>query len=165
MWKLVSCQWKCVFKLLHIRIEPRHDYVPSVMVFSPLTHILMLRHHISCFSELQEFAKASYRLLGCVYTVIRVSLMERWKGERVAEASRHTNHSRRIAGVRPLFVQILHKCCKARTCHTFRNQAFVYASICTRDYDYLWPQFPFHSHVVLYLVPNLYIPYLIFIPL
>jgi len=134
MWKLVSCQCKCVIKVLHIRIEPRHDYVQSITVFSPLAQILMLRHHISCFSELQEFAKTSYRLLGCVlYTVIRVSLMERRKGERVAETSRHTNHSKRIAGVRLLFVQILHKCSKAKTCHTFRNLAFVYPSICTRD--------------------------------
>ena len=77
MWKLVSCQWKCVFKVLHIRIVPRHDYVQFITIFLPLAQILMLRHHISCFSELQEFAKASNRLLGCVDTVIRVSLMER----------------------------------------------------------------------------------------
>ena len=133
MWKLVSCQWKCVFKVLHIRIEPRYDCVQSITVFSPLAQILMLKHHITCFLELQEFAKGLFRLLGCVYTVIRVSLMERRKGERVAEASRHTNHSRRTAGVRPLFVHILHKSSKAKTCHTSRNQAFVYPSICTRD--------------------------------
>lgn len=143
MWKRVSCQWKCVFKVLHIRIEPRHDNVQSITVFSPLAQILMLRHHISCFSELLEFAKASDRLLCCVYTVIRVSVMERWKGERVAEASRHTNHSRRIAGVRPLFVQILHKCSKARTCHTFRNQAFVYPSICLVTVITYGHNFPF----------------------
>jgi hypothetical protein len=127
MWKLVSYQRKCVFSVLRIRSEPRHDYVQSITVFPPLAQVLMLRHYISCFSELQAFAKVSYLLLGCVYTVIRVSLMERWKGERVAEASRHTNHWRRIA------VQTLHKSSKAKTCHTFRNQAFVYPSICTRD--------------------------------
>jgi len=126
-----------------MRIEPRHDCIQSITDFSPLAQILMLRHHISCFWELQEFAKASSRLLVWVYTVIRVSLMEGWKGERVAEASRHTNHSRRTAGVRPLFVQILHKCSKARTCQTFRSQAFVYPSICVVTVITYGHNFPF----------------------
>ena len=63
-------------KVLHITIEPRHDYVQSITAFARVAQILILRYHISS-QNFQEFAKASFRLLGCVYTVIPVGLVER----------------------------------------------------------------------------------------
>lgn len=55
-------------KAMHIRIKPGHDYMQSLTVFARLAQILMLMHHISCFSKLQEFAEASFSSFCCVYT-------------------------------------------------------------------------------------------------
>jgi hypothetical protein len=159
IWKLINVETRFLLVEIQTRLCTIHN---GLITFGT---DLMLRHHIGCFSELQEFAKASHRLLGCVYTVIRVSLVDRWKGERFAEASRHTNHSRRIAGARPLFKYCTSVVRRRLVILSVTRLLYIRVFALVTDRDYLCPQFPFHSHVVLYLVPNLYGPYLIFIPL
>ena len=140
IWKLINVETRSLpvemcYQGVAYKNEPRHDYVQSITVFSPLEQILMLRHHISCFSELQEFEKPPIdSWVACTQYFESAS----WKDGKARALLRPAGTKTTRDALQESDYCLFRYCTSVvrRRRHTFRNLAFVYPSICTRDW--LW---------------------------